>query len=396
MGVFGSSTIHKMDKMESPLQQLEKIRARWAPSANLDSPQFAALLDEQDPLARFREKFEFPTLGSLPCQTEGPPNSPVVYMCGNSLGLKPKQADEYMREQLESWGQRAVFMHFTGRIPAALVGADSPKEVTIMNGLTVNLHLLMMAFYKPEGMRRKTLIEDHAFPSDRYAVRSLLRVKGVDEDCLILVRPRPGEDTIRTEDIRETIRRENHSLALVMLSGVQYYTGQKFEMDVITREGQAAGAKVGWDLAHAVGNVPLHLNKWGVDFAVWCSYKYLNSGAGGIAGAFVHSRHHEAMPSHLQGWWSNAQETRFEMRDHVDPAPGAARLPAQPCVQLRPQPGAQQNREARSGVRCATSQRHENRARPPLQFLQRRPRLCHHSTRGFTFLCSIVLSNNMN
>merc|ERR1712108_21755 len=182
-----------------------------APSVNLDSTEFATLLDQQDPLARFREKFEFPTLGSLPCQTEGPPNSPVVYMCGNSLGLKPKQADEYMREQLESWGQRAVFMHFTGRIPAALadqpgkavtaalVGADSPKEVTIMNGLTVNLHLLMLAFYKPEGMRRKILIEDHAFPSDRYAVRSLLRVKGMDEDCLILVRPRPGEETIRTE-----------------------------------------------------------------------------------------------------------------------------------------------------------------------------------------------------
>jgi len=321
--------------MESPLQQLEKIRARSAPSVNLDSPEFATLLDQQDPLARFREKFEFPTLGSLPCQTEGPPNSPVVYMCGNSLGLKPKQADEYMREQLESWGQRAVFMHFTGRIPAALadqpgkavtaalVGAESPKEVTIMNGLTVNLHLLMLAFYKPEGMRRKIVIEDHAFPSDRYAVRSLLRVKGMDEDCLILVRPRPGEETIRTEDIVETIRREGHSIALVMLSGVQYYTGQKFQMDIITREGQAVGAKVGWDLAHAVGNVPLHLNKWGVDFAVWCSYKYLNSGAGGIAGAFVHSRHHAAMPSHLQGWWSNAQETRFEMRDHVDPAPGA-------------------------------------------------------------------------
>jgi len=167
------------------------------------------------------------------------------------------------------------------------------------------------------------LIEDHAFPSDRYAVRSLLRVKGMDEDCLVLVRPRPGEDTIKTEDIVDLIRREGPSLALVMLSGVQYYTGQKFQMDVITREGRAAGAKVGWDLAHAVGNVPLHLAKWGVDFAVWCSYKYLNSGAGGIAGAFVHSSHHAAMPSHLQGWWSNAQETRFEMRDHVDPAPGA-------------------------------------------------------------------------
>lgn len=320
---------------QDPSTLLEQIRAGLSPRPALDSDQFADFLDSRDPLARFREKFEFPTNGSLPCETEGPPSSPVTYMCGNSLGLKPRQADRYMKEQLDNWGQWAVFMHFSGRVPAALadqpgkcataaiVGATSTSEVTIMNGLTVNLHLLMLAFYKPEGRRQKILIEDHAFPSDRYAVRSLLALKGMTEDCLVTVAPRTGEDTIRTEDILDTIAREGNSLAMVMLSGVQYYTGQKFEMAEITAAGRAVGAKVGWDLAHAVGNVPLHLSDWGVDFAVWCSYKYLNSGAGGIGGAFVHSRHHDNMPSHLQGWWSNAQHTRFEMRDHVDAARGA-------------------------------------------------------------------------
>ena len=256
-------------------------------------------------------------------------------MCGNSLGLKPRMVDQYMKEQLDNWGQTAVHMHFNGRIPAALadqpgkeitaeiVGARDVNEVTIMNGLTVNLHLLMIAFFRPEGERTKILIEDHAFPSDRYAVRSLLRVKGLGEESLVVVRPRRGEETLRTEDILATITQHKSSLALVMLSGVQYYTGQKFDMEVITRAGREAGAVVGWDLAHAVGNVELRLTDWEVDFAVWCTYKYLNSGAGGVGGAFVHRRHHSCLPSHLEGWWSNNQHTRFEMREKVDLAPGA-------------------------------------------------------------------------
>merc|ERR1711915_831377 len=153
--------------------------------------------------------------------------------------------------------------------------------------------------------------------------RSILKMKGVGEEGLLLVRPRQGEDVIRTEDIITKIEENKESLALVMLSGVQYYTGQKFEMDKITKAGKNAGCMVGWDLAHAVGNVELKLNEWGADFAVWCSYKYLNSGAGGIAGAFVHENHHQSLPPHLEGWWSNAQETRFEMRDKIDPALGA-------------------------------------------------------------------------
>ena len=256
-------------------------------------------------------------------------------MCGNSLGLKPKLADTYMGEQLTNWGEQGVFMHFNGRIPAALadqpgkeitakiVGAKSVNSVTLMNGLTVNLHLLMLGFYQPVGRRRKILIEDHAFPSDRYAVRSLLRLKGVGEEGLLLAKPRKGEDTIRTEDILDIIDKNKDDIALVMLSGLQYYTGQKFEMDKITLAGKEAGCMVGWDLAHAVGNVELKLSEWGVDFGVWCSYKYLNSGAGGIGGAFVHEDHHGNLPPHLEGWWSNSQDTRFEMRDKVDLAQGA-------------------------------------------------------------------------
>ena len=315
--------------------RLEVFR-RAEPHLSLDSETFARRLDEEDPLARFRSQFEFPRLGSIPVgEVRGDPQRPVVYLLGNSLGLKPRRADLYMREQMEAWGQQAAFMHFNGRVPAALadqpgkeitadiVGATDLAEVTIMNGLTVNLHLLMLAFYQPRGGRNKILIEDHAFPSDRYAVRSLLRLKGQDEDCLLLVKPRPGEDTIRTEDILATIASHRSSLALVMLSGVQYRTGQMFQMEAVTRAGQEAGARVGWDLAHAVGNVQLNLSDWGVDFAVWCSYKYLNSGAGGIGGAFVHRRHHDCLPPHLEGWWSNAQDSRFEMRERLDPARGA-------------------------------------------------------------------------
>ena len=240
-----------------------------------------------------------------------------------------------MKEQLENWGRQGAYMHFNGRVQTALadqpgkeitadiVGAVDVDEVTIMNGLTVNLHLLMLAFYQPQGERTKILIENHAFPSDRYAVRSLLRLKGMTEESLLVVKPRRGEDTIRTEDILATISQHKSSLALVMLSGVQYFSGQKFDMAAVTRAGREAGAMGGWDLAHAVANVDLQLTSWNVDFAAWCSYKYLNSGAGGIAGAFVHNKHHGRLPPHLEGWWSNAQDTRFEMRDRCDPAPGA-------------------------------------------------------------------------
>lgn len=322
-----------MSASSSPCEALHKL----AESQGLDifSEEFAHYLDSQDQLASFRDQFVFPRLGTLPCDTMGNPDEPCTYLLGNSLGLKPKKADKYMQEQLDNWGNMAAFMHMTGRVPAAyadqpgkasiarIVGAKAKSEVAIMNGLTVNLHLFMVAFFKPAGQRTKILIEDHAFPSDRYAARSLLEVLKLGEENLVLVRPRDGEHTLRTEDILHLIQREADSLALIMLPGVQYYTGQKLDMEAITREATSLAIPIGWDLAHAVGNVELRLHEWGVDFAVWCSYKYLNSGAGGIAGAFLHERHHRQPPAHLQGWWSNKQETRFEMREKIDTAVGA-------------------------------------------------------------------------
>jgi len=315
----------------SHLKKLEVISNETGFS--LTSPELAEHLDSTDELKDYREQFVFPTLETLPRESTGDQSQKCIYLLGNSLGLKPKNADKYMNEAMDMWGRRGIYHHTSGRIPASysdqpckplvakVVGASDPSEVTIMNGLTVNLHLLMLAFYKPNGDRNKIMIEDHAFPSDRYAARSLMKVLGVDESRLIILKP--GKDGLfKTSDILQEITAEKKNLALVMLPGVQYYTGQKLDMESITKHAVDLGIPVGWDLAHAVGNVKLELNAWGADFAVWCSYKYLNSGAGAIAGAFLHSKHHGKVPSHLEGWWSNKQETRFEMRDVLDPAVG--------------------------------------------------------------------------
>jgi len=320
-------------KLEAPSVILEKIAA--ANNLNTESVEFANCLDEQDELREYRKEFVFPKLGSIPKETFGDPEQDCLYLLGNSLGLKPKTADRYMQEQLTSWGEKGIYMHTSGRVPACyadqpckamiarIVGARLYSEVTIMNGLTVNLHLFMLAFYKPIGNRNKIIIEDHAFPSDRYAVVSLMRVLNVDPERLILLRPRSGEHCLRTEDIIATIHKEKDEVALVMLPGVQYYTGQKLDMEKITRFCVDSSVPIGWDLAHAVGNIQLQLHNWGADFAVWCSYKYLNSGAGGISGAFLHERHHANPPAHLQGWWSNKQENRFEMKQDCEPSSGA-------------------------------------------------------------------------
>jgi len=303
----------------------------------LDSPEFSTFLDDIDELKDTRQEFVIPKIKTLPCEIMGDPEEDCIYMLGNSLGLKPKLADKYLSEQLECWGARAAYVHTSGRVPAAyadqpvkaflqkIVGAKLPSEVTIMNSLTVNLHLLMLAFYRPKGTKNKIMIEDHAFPSDRYAARSMLKFHGIDEDRLLVLKPRDGatSDLLRTEDILETIRAEAENLALIILPGVQYYTGQKFDMESISRLANQLKIPIGWDLAHAVGNVELKLHEWQADFAVWCSYKYLNSGAGGVGGVFFHKRHHETPPVHLQGWWGNKQETRFEMRDYIDPSIGA-------------------------------------------------------------------------
>jgi kynureninase len=282
-----------------------------------ESEGFAQRLDERDPLRKFRERFEIPA---------GPDGEPVIYFNGNSLGLMPTSVRAAMQQELDDWSQLGVDAHFRAKTPwysyhevfresgARLVGAI-PGEVVMMNGLTTNLHLMMETFHRPDGARRRILIEDGAFPSDAYAVESRVKARGLDPaDAIVRVAPRDGEALLRTEDVVAAIEREGASLALVLLPGVQYYTGQLLDIPAITKAAHAAGAIAGWDLAHAAGNVPLTLHDWDVDFAVWCSYKYLNSGPGAIAGCFVHERHgaNLSLPR-FAGWWGNDPETRFRM-----------------------------------------------------------------------------------
>lgn len=254
---------------------------------------FARRLDRQDSLARFRDRFHIPRTAA---------GEEEIYLCGNSLGLQPKSVVDYMLAELDKWRCLGVKGHFESEHPwmpyheflaetmAELVGGE-PNEVVTMNSLTANLHLMMVSFYRPTRARHKILIEDHAFPSDRYAVESQIRFHGYrPAEALLLLKPRRGENLIREEDIRDILEREGESIALIMLPGVQYYSGQVFDMAEITRLGRQKGCVVGFDLAHAVGNIPLTLHEWRVDFAVWCTYKYLNSGPGSAAGCFVHAQ----------------------------------------------------------------------------------------------------------
>lgn len=286
-----------------------------------DDEAFARQLDAADPLASYRSQFHIP---------KGSDGRELVYFAGNSLGLQPRATRELINQELDDWASLAVEAHFHGKTPwysyhevfrevgARLVGA-LPGEVVMMNSLTVNLHLLMASFYRPTPQRFKILIEDAAFPSDTYAVRSQLIHHGFDPDAgLVIARPRAGEHIIRTEDILSLLADEGERIALVMMSGVNYYTGQVFDMARITAAAQAKGCKVGWDLAHAAGNLVLKLHDWNVDFAAWCSYKYLNSGPGAVAGAFVHERHGNNLGiPRLAGWWGNDPATRFRM--HLEP-----------------------------------------------------------------------------
>ncbi|HEX7743686.1 MAG TPA: kynureninase [Micromonosporaceae bacterium] len=250
----------------------------------------------------------------------------VAYLAGNSLGLQPRATRPELLEELDAWAALAVEGHLEAARPwlpyhefltepaARLVGAR-PTETVVMNSLTVNLHLLMVSFYRPSGSRTRILVEDTAFPSDSYAVRSQARFHGLDPDeTVVRLRPRPGEDTLRTEDVVGYLRAEGERIALVLLGGVNYLTGELMDIRAITAAGRAAGAVVGWDLAHAAGNVPLALHDWDVDFAAWCSYKYLNSGPGALAGVFIHERH-LADPDlpRFEGWWSTEPGTRFQM-----------------------------------------------------------------------------------
>lgn len=286
-----------------------------------DSREDTALaLDAADPLRGYREQFHIP-------QREG---RPVAYFCGNSLGLQPKATRASVEEVLDDWAKLAVDAHFDARFAwypyhefvrdaaARLVGA-LPHEVVVMNGLTVNLHLLMATFYQPTRQRFKIVMEDAAFPSDTYAARTQLRLHGFDPDeGLVVVRPPEGQHIIPTEAFERVVREQGDEIALVLLGAVNYFTGQYFDWRRIARAAHAAGATVGLDLAHAAGNVPLALHDSDVDFAAWCSYKYLNSGPGSVAGAFVHERHASNVDlPRLGGWWGNDPKTRFRM--HLEP-----------------------------------------------------------------------------
>jgi kynureninase len=291
--------------------------------------EFARGLDAADALGGFRERFHLP---------RRPDGRPQIYFCGHSLGLQPRSARALVEQELGAWADLGVEGHFHGPSPwysyhetvrepgARLVGAR-PGEVVYMNGLTVNLHLLLTTFYRPTPGRFRILIDEPTFPSDRYAVQSQLRHHGYEwERGLLAARPRPGEATLRTEDVEELLARRGQEVAVVLLAGVNFLTGQVLDVPRLTAAARRQGCAVGLDLAHSAGNVPLSLHDWDVDFAVWCSYKYLNGGPGAVAGCFVHERHGRAtgLPR-LAGWWGNDPATRFRMQLESDfvPRPGA-------------------------------------------------------------------------
>jgi len=288
--------------------------------------EFALERDNQDQLRDFRDLFYFP-------KHEG---REMYYFTGNSLGLQPKSVREFIEVELDAWERFAVEGHFQGKNPwfhyhaftkkylADLVGANE-EEVVSMNNLTTNLHLMLTTFYRPEGKRKKIIIEAGAFPSDQYALETQLRTRGLDPDDLIIeLKPTQGNHILDTESIINSIEEAGEELALVLFPGIQYYSGQFFEIGKITAAAHRVGAKAGFDLAHAIGNVPLNLHNDDVDFAVWCSYKYLNSGPGGVSGIFVHEKHgkNHSLPR-LAGWWGQKEEIRFKMQKGFIPMDGA-------------------------------------------------------------------------
>ena len=288
--------------------------------------EFAKQLDSQDPLKSYKSEFIFP-------QHNG---KNALYFTGNSLGLQPKRAKKYVDEVMNDWANLAVEGHFYAAKPwwdyherfanplSKIVGAK-PSEVTVMNTLTVNLHLLMVSFYRPTKTRYKIICEEKAFPSDQYMFQSQVHFHGYKtEDAIVEIKRRAGEHNLRLDDIIAKINEVGDELALVLIGGVNYYTGQVFDIKTITEAGHKVGAQVGWDLAHAAGNIKLELHDWNVDFACWCSYKYMNSGPGNAAGCFIHEKHHnnKDLPR-FAGWWGHNKERRFKMEQDFDPVKGA-------------------------------------------------------------------------
>lgn len=283
---------------------------------------FAKQIDQNDPLKDYRRMFHFHRMGG----------KEVIYFCGNSLGLMSKTTTEMVNKELEVWAKKGVIGQHTywesyhehlSKSTARLVGAK-PSEVVVMNALTVNLHLLLISFYQPTGNRNKIVIEKGAFPSDQYAVESQIKLHGLNpKDVLLELSPREGEKTLHTEDILGTLKEHGDSIATILIGGVNYYTGQAFDMEAITKAGQKIGAYVGFDLAHAAGNIMLDLHDWGVDFAAWCSYKYLCAGPGSPGGVFIHERHGNWDGPRLSGWWGHDKQTRFQMGPDFVPIKGA-------------------------------------------------------------------------
>lgn len=287
--------------------------------------ELARQLDAEDPLARFKQEF-------LPAGTA---DKPDIYFLGNSLGLQPRRTQKAIQQVLDDWARLGVESFFHAKEPwmdyhaklaspmAQLVGAKE-SEVVLMNQLTVNLHLMLASFYRPSGKRIKILCEAKAFPSDQYAFETHLRHHGLNpDDAIIELTPREGENLWRTEDILQSIREHKDEIALILLGGLHYYSGQVLDMEAITREAASHDIPVGFDLAHAAGNIPLHLHDWGVDFACWCNYKYLNAGPGAMGAAFIHEKHHRRDLPRLAGWWGYDQATRFRMEKGFKPMSGA-------------------------------------------------------------------------
>lgn len=293
-------------------------------TSSKNSLTYARRQDQKDPLKKFRKEFLIPKVNG----------KPSIYLCGNSLGLEPRNVRKFVLEELDDWAKLGVeghlhsrrpwlyYHHFTKKPLARLVGAK-PSEVVAMNQLTVNLHVMLTTFYRPTSQRYKILTEAGAFSSDQYAVASQIQLHGLDPaKVLIELAPRKGEFHLRNEDILAAIRHHGQALALVLFPGVQYYTGQFFDLRSITSAAHDAGAYAGFDLAHAMGNVPLSLHDDDVDFAIWCSYKYLNSGPGSVAGAFIHDRHAQSPLPRMAGWWGHHEGERFQMKKGFIPMPG--------------------------------------------------------------------------
>lgn len=291
-----------------------------------NSREFAQSLDANDELRTYRDEFHFPKVNG----------KQVIYFTGNSLGLQPKRTKLYVDEVMSDWANMAVEGHFYSDKPwwdyqerfavplSEIVGAK-PSEVGVMNTLTVNLHLLMVSFYNPTPKKYKIICEEKAFPSDQYMFQSQVKFHGFDpKDAIVEIKRREGEANIRLEDVLAKIEEVGSELALVLIGGVNYYTGQVFDMKTITAVGQKQGAYVGWDLAHAAGNIKLDLHDWNVDFAAWCSYKYMNSGPGNASGFFVHEKHHNDKElKRFAGWYGHNKERRFKMEPDFDPVHGA-------------------------------------------------------------------------